>query len=444
MVGTDSASVAVSQRIRHMAVLTAEITALKNQNYSGTGTVYRGVINNSVDKGCHCGYDDHIMALNCGIVGLPNVGKTTIFSALSSAPAETANYQFSTINPNVGIINVPDERLNKLSALFNPKKTIPAAVEFVDIAGLVKGSSRGEGLGNQFLSHIREVGVIAHVVRCFEDPDIIHVSDKIDPASDIETINIELALADLDTLQRRHERAEKTLKVPTEKKAAETVLSALEKIKILLEDGKPARIAPLSDEEKAAIYDCHFITMKPQLYLCNLDENGIKAVMAAANPGGVAAADTVNAVAFVEAVQKQAASENTEAVLICGKFEAELAGITDMEEKQAFLEELGLKESGLVTLIRAAYHLLGLRTFFTAGEDECRAWTIHAGDKAPRAAGVIHTDFEKGFIKAEVYSCEDIFKYGTEAKIKEAGKYRLEGKEYTVEDGDVMFIKFNL
>ena len=359
------------------------------------------------------------------------MGKTTIFSALSSAPAETANYQFSTINPNVGKINVPDERLLRLSAIFKPERTIHAAVEFVDIAGLVKGASRGEGLGNQFLSHIREVGVIVHVVRCFEDPDVIHVSEKLDPSSDIETINIELALADLETLQRRRERAEKTLKVPTEKKAAELVLGALEKIRVLLEDGKPARSAPLSGEEKAAVYDCHFISLKPQLYVCNLDEAEMKAALAGKS-------------AFVEAVQKNAAAENTEAVLICGKFEAELAGITDMEEKKAFLEEIGLKESGLTSLIRAAYHLLGLRTFFTAGEDECRAWTIHAGDKAPRAAGVIHTDFEKGFIKAEVYGCEDIFKYGTEAKIKEAGKYRLEGRDYTVQDGDVIFFKFNL
>jgi ribosome-binding ATPase len=381
------------------------------------------------------------MALNCGIVGLPNVGKSTIFSALSAAPAEAANYPFCTINPNIGIVNVPDERLDRLSAIFKPERTIPAAVEFVDIAGLVKGASKGEGLGNQFLSHIREVGVIAHVVRCFDDPNIVHVNNKVDPVSDMETINVELALADLDTLGKRRERAERTAKIPSEKKAAETALAALVKIEALLEEGRPARSAALTDEEKAAVYDCRFITMKPQIYVCNLDEAGMKTVVTAA---GTAAITGTAALSHVEAVRKQAAGENTEAVLICGKFEAELAGLSDQEEKNAFLEELGLKESGLVSLIRAAYRLLGLRTFFTAGADECRAWTIHAGDKAPQAAGVIHTDFEKGFIKAEVYGCQDIFSYGTEAKIKEAGKYRMEGRDYTVEDGDVMFIKHNL
>jgi len=367
------------------------------------------------------------MALNCGIVGLPNVGKSTIFSALSSAPAEAANYPFCTINPNIGIADVPDERLVKLTEIFNPQRTIPASVEFVDIAGLVKGASKGEGLGNQFLSHIREVGVIAHVVRCFENPDIIHVNNKVDPESDIETINIELALADLDTLAKRRERAERSMKVQTEKKATEIVLAALDKIGPALENGKPVRSTTLSDEEKTAIYDSHFITAKPQVYVCNVDEAGIK---------------TGNN--YIESVKKRAAAEGSEAVCICGKFEAELADIKDPGEKRAFFEELGLKESGLSALIHSVYRLLGLRTFFTAGADECRAWTIHAGDTAPKAAGVIHTDFEKGFIKAEVYACDDIFRYGTEAKIKEAGKYRIEGKEYVVQDGDVMFFKFNV
>jgi GTP-binding protein YchF len=322
---------------------------------------------------------------------------------------------------------VPDSRLVKLTEIFNPQRTIPASVEFVDIAGLVKGASKGEGLGNQFLSHIREVGVIAHVVRCFEDPDIVHVNNKIDPESDIETINIELALADLETLAKRRERAERSLKVQSEKKTTELVLAALDKIGPALENGRPVRSVALSDEEKAAIYDCHFITIKPQLYVCNVDEEGIKS-------GSV----------HIETVRKRAAAEASEAVCICGKFEAELAGIQDAEEKLAFLEDLGLKESGLSALIHSAYRLLGLRTFFTAGADECRAWTIHAGDSAPKAAGVIHTDFEKGFIKAEVYTCDDIFHYGTEAKIKEAGKYRIEGKEYIVQDGDVIFFKFNV
>jgi GTP-binding protein YchF len=340
-------------------------------------------------------------------------------------------------------VNVPDERLDKLTEIFRPKKTIPATVEFVDIAGLVKGASRGEGLGNQFLSHIREVGVIAHVVRCFDDPDIIHVSNKIDPQSDIETINTELALADLETLAKRRERAERSLKVQSEKKTAELTLSALDKIEAALETGKAARLVPLGAEEKAAVYDCHFITMKSQLYVCNLDEEGMKAV--AGTQGSVDGGTAANkALAYVEAVRQQAAPEASEAVCICGKLEAELADLESAEERQAFLAELGLKESGLSSLIHAAYRLLNLRTFFTAGADECRAWTIHAGDTAPKAAGTIHSDFEKGFIKAEVYLCADIFQYGTEAKIKEAGRYRMEGRDYIVQDGDVMFFKFNV
>ncbi|MDR1574730.1 MAG: redox-regulated ATPase YchF [Treponema sp.] len=376
------------------------------------------------------------MALNCGIVGLPNVGKSTIFSALSSAPAEAANYPFCTINPNVGIVDVPDLRLVKLAELFRPERTIPATVEFVDIAGLVKGASKGEGLGNQFLSHIRELGVVVQVVRCFENPDIIHVNNKVDPESDMETINIELALADLETLARRRERAERSMKMLSEKKTSATALAALDKIGPALENGRPVRSVALSDEEAAAIYDCHFITAKPQLYVCNVDEEGMKAI--SANGPGISGNQ------YAEAVAKRAASENAAVVAICGKFEAELGALEDEAERLAFLEELGLKESGLSALIHSAYQLLGLRTFFTAGADECRAWTIHAGDTAPRAAGVIHTDFERGFIKAEVYSYDDIVCYGTEAKIKEAGKYRIEGKEYVVRDGDVIFFKFNV
>jgi len=377
------------------------------------------------------------MPLNCGIVGLPNIGKTTIFSALSSVAAETANYQKFGKDPNIGIVNVPDARLVKLSEIFKPERTIPATVEFIDVAGLVKGSSKGKGVGNQFLAHIREVGLIVQVVRCFDNPDIIHVSDKIDPESDIETINIELALADLDTLAKRRERAEHALRVKgkLEQKTSETVLAVLDKIGPGLEDGKPIRSVKLSDEEKAAIYDCHFITAKPMLYVCNVDEDGMKAVVEGKSNAGTA---------YVEAVRKHAEAESSQAVVICGKFEAELIAIEDPEEKLAFLEELGLKEPGLAALIHAAYGLLGLRTFFTAGEDECRAWTIHAGDPAPKAARAIHTDFEKGFIKAEVYTYDDIVKYGTEAKIKEAGKYRIEGREYIVQDGDVMFFKFNV
>ena len=368
------------------------------------------------------------MALNCGIVGLPNVGKTTIFSALTATPAETANYQFSTIKPNLGVIQVPDSRLAKLSELFKPQRTIPASIEFVDISGLVKGSSRGEGLGNQFLSHIREVGVIAHVVRCFDDPDIIHVSDRIDPASDIDTINVELALADLETLQKRRDRAERALRVQgkAEQRAAEAVLHILSRLEAALEQGKPARTVELTEEEQEAVYDCHFITMKPLLYVCNVNEKGLTD-----NP-------------YVDTVLRIAAEEGTEGVVICGKFEAELTGIPDEAERLAFLADLGMAESGLGALVHAAYRLLGLSTFFTVGPDECRAWTIHNGATAPKAAGIIHSDLERGFIKAEVYSFEDMQLYGSESRIKEAGKYRLEGKDYLVKDGDVLFIKFNV
>lgn len=369
------------------------------------------------------------MALNCGIVGLPNVGKSTIFSALTSAPAEAANYPFCTIDPNVGIVNVPDSRLDYLAKVFQPKKVIPAAVEFVDIAGLVKGASSGEGLGNQFLSHIREVGMIAHVVRCFDNPDIVHVNNRIDPEGDIGTINVELALADLETLDKRIEKLKRNVKVmgKDSQKESANMLSACEKIRPLLQEGKGARFAQLTDDEKSSVYDLHLITMKPVIYVCNLDEDGIK-----------------NGNPYLDTVKKIAASEGTQVVPICGKFEAEIADLDSYEEKLAFLEEIGLEESGLAVLSRVAYDQLGLRTFFTAGADECRAWTIHKGDTAPKAAGVIHTDFERGFIKAEVYSFDDLKEYGSEQAIKAAGKYRQEGKEYIVQDGDVIFFKFNV
>ena len=368
------------------------------------------------------------MALNCGIVGLPNVGKSTIFSALTSAKAEAANYPFCTIDPNVGIVAVPDARLDKLVDMFKPKRRVPAVVEFVDIAGLVRGASRGEGLGNQFLSHIREVGMIAHVVRCFDDPDIIHVANRVDPADDIEVIHTELALADLETLDKRLEKLQKQLKVqdPAVKKETEKEISALQKIRPALQEGKPARSVLLEQDERLAVGAAFLITMKQEVFVCNVDESGVRGN------------------AHVGAVRKIAEGMGSEAVVICGKFEAELADIQSVEEKREFLAEIGLEDSGLSSLIHAAYRLLGLRTFFTAGEDECRAWTIRAGDKAPQAAGVIHTDFERGFIKAEIYHFDDLIALGSETAVRSAGKLRQEGRDYVVHDGDIIFFKFNV
>lgn len=376
------------------------------------------------------------MALECGIVGLPNVGKSTIFSALTAAPAAAENFPFCTIDPNVGIVDLPDERLDFMASVFQPKKKTPAAVKFVDIAGLIKGASQGEGLGNKFLANIRETSVIAHVVRCFDNPDIMHVRDNaneaapIDPESDILTINWELAQADLDTIEKRQDkvtRSVRSLGKEEEKKYAPWT-SAVAKIKPLLIDGKCARMANLSDDEKIAVADMFLLTMKPTIYVANVDEDSI--------------ADGTNK--YVEIVKKYAAEENSEVVVICGKFEADLAEITDPADRKDFMDSVGLAESGLAVLARKTYHLMGLRTFFTGGPDECRAWTIHVGSKAPQAAGVIHTDFEKGFIRAEAYSIEDLKQYGTEQKIKEAGKFRQEGKEYVVQDGDVLFFKFNV
>ncbi|HBG66932.1 MAG TPA: redox-regulated ATPase YchF [Treponema sp.] len=376
------------------------------------------------------------MKLTCGIVGLPNVGKSTIFSALTKAPASAENYPFCTIDPNVGVVDLPDERLDFMADVFQPKKKIPASVDFVDIAGLIKGASKGEGLGNQFLANIRETTVIAHVVRCFDNPDIQHVREDaktdapIDPESDILTINYELAQADLDTINKRQEKVTKAIRAmgKEEEKKYAFYTSAVEKIKPVLQDGKCARMVELSDDEKAAIYDLHLLTIKPQVFVCNIDEDTIES----------------GTNAYVESVKKIAAEENSEVIVICGKFESDLSEINDPAERKEFMDSVGLKESGLSVLARRVYHLMGLRTFFTGGPDECRAWTIHAGDKAPQAAGVIHTDFEKGFIKAEAYTVDDLRQYGTEAKIKEAGKYRQEGKDYEVQDGDVLFFKFNV
>ncbi len=376
------------------------------------------------------------MALECGIVGLPNVGKSTIFSALTAAPAAAENFPFCTIDPNIGIVDLPDERLDFLASIHNPKKKTPASVKFVDIAGLIKGASNGEGLGNKFLANIRECSVIAHVVRCFDNPDIMHVRDNaneaapIDPESDILTINWELCQADLNTIEARQDkvtRAIRSLGKEEEKKYAPWI-SAVAKIKPLLQDGKCARTASLTDDERNALYDMFLLTMKPTIYVANVDEDSIEA----------------QTNKYVEIVKKYAAEENSEVVVICGKFEADLAEITDPADRKDFMDSVGLTESGLAVLARKTYHLMGLRTFFTGGPDECRAWTIHAGDKAPRAAGVIHTDFEKGFIKAEAYTIDDLRQYKDEAAIKAAGKYRQEGKEYVVQDGDVLFFKFNV
>lgn len=365
------------------------------------------------------------MSLTAGLVGLPNVGKSTLFNAITKQNILAANYPFATIEPNVGIVTVPDERVKFLSDLYKPKKTIPATFEFTDIAGLVKGSSKGEGLGNKFLSHIREVDAICEVVRCFDDDNITHVSGKVDPIRDVEDINLELILADLEVAENRLNKMGKKARMSSDKEAKKEA-ELLEKIKDALTKEICLRNLDFDEEELLILKPFHFLTLKPIIYVANVNEESLT---------------TENK--YVKDLKEYASKKNAEVVVICAKIEEELSDLDD-EEKKEFLNDLGINESGLDKLVKASYKLLGLSTYLTAGPDEVRAWTYKQGMKAPECAGIIHTDFQKGFIKAEIMSFEDLKKYGSELKVKEAGKLRLEGKEYVMQDGDICHFRFNV
>ena len=367
------------------------------------------------------------MGLNCGVVGLPNVGKSTLFQALTAAPAEAANYPFCTINPNVGIVHVNDRRIEKISQYVNTQKMVPAVVEFVDIAGLVKGASKGEGLGNKFLGHIREVDALVHVVRCFEDTDIVHVNGKIDPIDDIEIVDTELILADLEAVEKRLATLPKQIKSQNKEisSKAKATMPIFEKIQTHLEGGRAVRSLDLNEDERRKLKSFNLITSKKVIYACNIHESELNRE----NP-------------YVEKVRELVGGSNV--IVICGKLESEISSLQTEQERKEFMEITNVEKRGLDNLVRTAYNALGLKTYFTAGEKEVRAWTFREGAKAPEAAGIIHSDFERGFIKAEVYHCDDLFDLKSEQKIREAGKIRMEGKNYAVCDGDIINFKFNV
>ncbi|MDD4820841.1 MAG: redox-regulated ATPase YchF [Flavobacteriales bacterium] len=363
--------------------------------------------------------------MKCGIVGLPNVGKSTLFNCLSNAKAQSANFPFCTIEPNIGVVNVPDERLEVLEKLVHPERVMPATVDIVDIAGLVRGASKGEGLGNQFLGNIRETNAIIHVLRCFDNDNITHVEGSVNPVRDKETIDMELCLKDLDTLDKRLDKERKAAKVGN--REAATVVEFLEKVKTSLEDFRPARTIPMNEDEEEIMKSLQLLTAKPILYVCNVDE-----------------ASAVSGNKYVDAVREAVKHEKAEVLVLAAATEADITELETYEERKMFLDEIGLTEPGVSRLIRSAFRLLSLQTYFTVGVKEVRAWTIPVGATAPQAAGVIHTDFEKGFIRAEVIKYDDYISYGSEVKVREAGKMHVEGKEYVVEDGDIMHFRFNV